>query len=310
MISDYYAFLSENNACQKCINKGALTSGLIDECLVLSFREKQSDRTTPDPKNEARQCYMKLAGNISEEDLTLPDELDLKFQELPISTWFGIDVEFELITPWYSRDDRPFHILDNPVHKDRIFGVPYMSATSWKGLLRWSYEMKKRSIGLEAESDKIKLKDKKDVICLFGNERSAQKEFRSGTLIFYPTWFNKIGFEVINPHSRTRRAGTQPIYYEVVPAGTKGNLRLLFTPMPGELERDKIAPADFVDGLIDSINMLLETYGISAKRTVGWGAAKILKWTGYPGEFTPNPNNDSEGFKKMLKSRIPRKGGV
>ena len=110
---------------------------------------------------------------------------------------------------------------------------------------------------------------------VFGNEKGEDKGFRSGTLACYPTWFKKIGFEVINPHSRTRRAGTQPIYYEVVPAETTGRLQLLYAPLPREIERDKVTPADFIDCFIDSIKALLETYGISAKRTAGWGTAKI-----------------------------------
>jgi hypothetical protein len=113
------------------------------------------------------------------------------------------------------------------------------------------------------------------IVHLFGNEKREDQSFRSGALVFYPTWFNKVGFEVINPHSRSRRAGMQPIYYEVVPAGTQGRLRLLYAPLPGEIENDKVTPADFIDSFIDSIRALLETYGISAKRTAGWGTARI-----------------------------------
>jgi hypothetical protein len=108
---------------------------------------------------------------------------------------------------------------------------------------------------------------------LFGNEREEQEDFQAGTLVFYPTWFDKVGFEVINPHDRSTRAGRQPIYYEVVPAEAQGKLRLLYAPLPGESAR--VQPSDFLDKLLDSIKELLETYGISAKRTAGWGAARI-----------------------------------
>ncbi|HPJ97674.1 MAG TPA: hypothetical protein PK022_10210, partial [Syntrophales bacterium] len=153
-------------------------------------------------------------------------------------------------------------------------------AASWKGLLRWACRMQ-AGLSDHLEKHDMKMDGWKDpswIVHLFGNEKGEDKDFRSGTLACYPTWFNKVSFEVINPHSRRRRAGTQPIYYEVVPAGTKGRLRLLYAPLPGEIENDKVTPADCINSFIDfigSIRELLETYGISAKRTAGWGTAKI-----------------------------------
>ncbi len=230
-------------------------------------------------KQDAQDAYKQIAATLDENAFELPDFIENPhWPEQWPPNWLGIDVSFTLASPWYSKDDRPFHVLDNPVRKDRVFGVPFMSAASWKGLLRWAYTMKNRLVGPYPESDQEIIKSKKkEIVHLFGNEKGEQKDFRAGALVFYPTWFNKVGFEVINPHSRTRRAGTQPIYYEVVPAGTKGRLRLLYAPLPGESESDKVTPADFIDGLIDSIRALLETYGISAKRTAGWGTARIDK---------------------------------
>lgn len=300
MSFDYYAFLAKNKACPKRVNEYALASGFGDGCTVTyskaeieradaEKRERSADNGSDEQKqarnqrkqaekrkNEARQWYMKRAAEL---DLNLP--LDLHFEldhaSLPDSTWFGIDVSFTLVSPWYSKNDRPFHVLDNPVRKDRVFGVPFMSAASWKGLLRWACRMHE-GLRNHLEENDMKMEGWNDpswIVHLFGNEKSEQKDFRSGALVFYPTWFNKVGFEVINPHSRKTRAGTQPIYYEVVPAGTKGRLRLLYAPLPGEIENDKVKPADFIDSFIDSIKALLETYGISAKRTAGWGTARI-----------------------------------
>jgi len=334
MSFDYYASLAEMKACPKQVNEGGLASGFGDGCVVWSCRDRE--------KNNARQCYMKRAAEL---ELNLPPDLHLErdHASLPDSTWFGIDVSFTLKSPWYSKDDRPFHALDNPVRKDRVFGVPFMSAASWKGLLRWAYGMQTGLVGPCLESDEEKVKKlKKQIVHLFGNEKGEEdhRKLRSGALVFYPTWFDKIGFEVINPHSRTSRAGTQPIYYEVVPAGTKGRLRLLYAPLPGEIENDKVTPSDFIDSFVDSIKALLETYGFSAKRTAGWGTARIDEWTGHvkasaqppkaeprstkktlhslqdlgtlvreqspPGFFT---SQDAEGFKADMKSRIARKGG-
>jgi len=341
MTFDYYASLAENKACPKRVNEGGLAAGFVDGCAVWSCQDKPQAQKAPDPKNEARKCYMKRAAEL---DLKLPSALHLEPDHTspPDSTWFGIDVSFTLASPWYSKDDRPFHVLDNPVRKDRVFGVPFMSAASWKGLLRWACRMQ---AGLREHLEEHEMKmdgwnDPSWIVHLFGNEKGEDERFRAGALVFYPTWFNKVGFEVINPHSRSRRAGTQPIYYEVVPAGTRGRLRLLYAPLPGEIENDKLTPAEFIGGFIDSIRALHETYGISAKRTAGWGTAKIDEWTGHvkasaqPSKAETRPikktlhslkdlgtlvheqapagsftHKDAEGFKAEMKSRIARKGG-
>ena len=300
MSFDYYASLDEQKACPKKVNEGELVCVFVDGCTVWSCRDGE--------KNNARQCYMKRAAEL---DLNLPQNLHLEpdHASLPDSSWFGMGVSFTLETPWYSKDDRPFHVLDNPVRKDRVFGVPFMSAASWKGLLRWSCRMQAGLFG-HLETHDMKMNGWKDppwIVHLFGNEKGEQEKFKSGTLVFYPTWFNKIGFEVINPHSRAHRAGTQPIYYEVVPAGTEGRLQLLYAPLPGEIENDKVKLVDFIDSLIGSIEALLETYGISAKRTAGWGTARIGTWQGFlkTGSFGPQ---NAEEFKAEVKSRITRMG--
>jgi CRISPR-associated protein Cmr2 len=210
---------------------------------------------------------------------TLPS--DLRLDPWPPAllhdSWLALEVEFELLTPWYSKDDRPFHVLDNPVRKDRVFGVPFMSAASWKGMLRWACCMQAGLREHLANGKRFEEWNDPDwILHLFGNEKGEQKDFHQGALVFYPTWFDKIGFEVINPHSRARRAGTQPIYYEVVPPGATGKLHLLYAPWPGMNQTAN--PPQFLPNLLEAIEELLTRYGISAKRTVGWGTAKITNW--------------------------------
>lgn len=305
MIFDFYASLDKSKACPKQANEASLASGFVDGCTFWSCRGGE--------KNNARQCYMKRTTGLKEDILNFPDglTLDTDFTRLPDTTWFGLSVSFTLKSPWYSKDDHPFHVLDNPVHKDRVFGVPFMSAASWKGLLRWACRMQ-AGLFAHLKTHDMKMNDWKDppwIVHLFGNEKEEQNDLRFGTLVFYPTWFNKIGFEVINPHSRTLRAGTQPIYCEVVPAGTKGRLRLLYAPVPGEIERDKVKPTDFIDSLINSITALLETYGISAKRTAGWGTAKIDDngWRLHP----DNGSNikTADDVVREIKGRFTPQGG-
>lgn len=224
------------------------------------------------------------------------DDLDFRpnFEQLLSLDGLGLQADFEFLTPWYSKDDRVFYVMDNPVRKDRVFGVPFMAASSWKGMLRWACRMQ---AGLREHLAKNRgrldgWRDPDWIRHLFGNEKGEEQDFHRGALVFYPTWFDRIGFEVINPHSRARRAGTQPIYYEVVPGrrprqdnpneyeeSGKGTLCLLYAPWPGMKPEAK--PKEVLSKLLEAIETLLTTYGISAKRTVGWGTAKVLKWRAF-----------------------------
>ncbi len=236
-------------------------------------------------REDARvEIYMPIAsGVVIEEPGKIADNIGFRsdFSHLPSSSWLAFQIDFELLTPWYSKDDRVFHVLDNPVRKDRVFGVPFMAASSWKGMLRWACRMQAGlREHLEQHGGRLDgWRDPDRILHLFGNEKGEDENFHQGALVFYPTWFDRIGFEVINPHSRERRAGTMPIYYEVVPPGAKGTLSLLYAPWPGM--KPELKPKEFLPKLLEAIEDLLTTYGISAKRTVGWGTAKIIKWRAF-----------------------------
>ncbi len=218
--------------------------------------------------------------------------------------WLVLEIQFKLCTPWYSKDDRPFHVLDNPVRKDRVFGVPYMSAASWKGLLRWACRMQ---AGLHEHLQRHggKMDDWRDpdwIVHLFGNEKGKKEDFLRGALAFYPTWFNKVGFEVINPHSRKTRAGTQPILYEVVPPNTEGVLRLLYAPLPGDDARGTAERIGALQNLLDAAEQLLTVYGFSAKRTAGWGVAEVIRARANRGEW--KQENPIQTLKDELASLL------
>lgn len=197
-------------------------------------------------------------------------------ESILLTGWVSICIEFKMLTPWYSRDDRPFHAMDNPVRRDRVLGTPFMAASSWKGLLRWTCDM-----------DEAISQDKKteNMLHLFGPDNDTGTddtgwEGQRGALVFRPTWFRSgsdglIGFEVINPHDRAKRAGKGPIYYEVVKPEAWGGLQILYAPSPG-LDGSEAAPAvDALRFVLRGARSLLETYGISAKRTAGWGLTRI-----------------------------------
>jgi CRISPR-associated protein Cmr2 len=192
--------------------------------------------------------------------------------------WLALAVTFQLQSPWFSKDDLPFHLLDNPVHRDHVFGAPFMPASSWKGLLRWATRMKTGLLAhLEANNNTLTgWKDSTELVHLFGNERDEVEHFQRGALAFRPTWFDKGAFEVINPHDRAKKAGTKPILYEVVPPGATGTLNVLYAPTPG-VSTPVVHRQKAVLLLLDAVESLITEYGFSAKRTSGWGVATVTK---------------------------------
>lgn len=218
----------------------------------------------------------------------LPAWLDVGFQSLPLG-WVGLEVAFTLLTPWYSKDDRYNKELDNPVRRDRVFGVPFVAAASWKGMLRWA-------CGKAGGGDAA-------VLHLFGNKCGAEQDFQRGALAFRPSWFDagKVGREMINPHPRKTRAGKNPIPYEVVGAGAASVLRVLYAPLPG---RAAVPSAEALGLLMMGIEALLQDYGISAKRTVGWGAARIDGWKATAGGDSTLKAKGRAEFMKNLQEAL------
>jgi CRISPR-associated protein Cmr2 len=250
--------------------------------------------------------------SMSSLELATPD---VQLAIMPIGSWF-LQFTFTLAKPWMSKDDDPFYVAEsvNPVRKDKVFKVPTMSAASWKGLLRWTamhlrLALKKDELNDEdfaterfrqtllfgdekgeepgqtkdfaAYLDSLKpsatdLYRRKVKECFLGDPNAKDMPHHSGRLSFYPTFFDLIDVEVINPHSRKTKAGRHPIYLECVPAGAKGAFSLLYVPLdlmdrPEEEVRNQ-AKEDW--GLVaQCVSAMTLTYGFSAKRTSGYGTA-------------------------------------
>ncbi len=249
----------------KCTS--TLISGFVDECAEWAHRKKE----------KARECYR---GEVSNSSVSLPDDLRPCLDpELPRplhEDWIALRISFKLLRPWYARDDRVFHVLDNPLRKDHVFGVPSIPASTWKGLLRWACRMR---CGLcqhfEAGKKAEEWHDEPWIVHLFGNEHGEDADFLRGALVLYPTWLPKIDFQVINPHNRSTKAGRRPILYEVVPAEACGELTMLYAPLSGSTGEAKSSTVDALCNLLDATEDLLTKYGFSAKRTAGWGIASI-----------------------------------
>ena len=246
-------------------------------------------------------------------------------QRLPLGSWF-LHFTFTLAKPWLSRDDDPFYVAEsvNPVRKDKAFKVPLMSAAAWKGLLHWTVMHTRLVLRKDELSDEAFAQGRFRQTLLFGTEKGeepggakgfaaflddlkpgAKKNYRSlvkehfglgpdeaemphyrGRLSFYPTFFDLIDVEVINPHLRKTRAGTRPIYLECVPATASGAFSLLYVPFDligREGSQIRKQAAEDLCLVAGGIQAMMLTYGFSAKRTSGYGAAEdeirgVLKW--------------------------------
>jgi len=224
---------------------------------------------------------------------------------LPKGSWV-LEFPITLAKPFMSKDDIPFYIIENPVKKDKVFGVPFISAMAWKGNLRWTM----MKILLEPNADdpdkfaQIRFlhtllfgtekgwgeakswTDYLDKLCRDAKERygdllkekfnkeNAKDVHTQGMLYFYPTFWNKIDMIVINPHDRRTKTGRNPIYFEVIPAGAKGVFRLAYVPfywvgLPEEDLKEKVIE-DLKD-VIAGVKEMMLTYGFSAKKSSGFG---------------------------------------
>lgn len=226
-----------------------------------------------------------------------------------------LKIKFKLIKPFISKDDEIFWPKENPICKEKVFKIPMIRASSWKGALRCA-AMK---CVLEG-NDNEKIKRRKIMLRLFGTEKDNIEKYLDGKfkeanilerwkkeieelkkklkvkelhlrgrLIFFPTFFDQIDLDVIAPHDRKTRTITErgPILFEVVPEGTNGTFSLLYYPfgliekLNSENENEKRNALNEIkedfEFLATIIPEVLETYGFGAKTSSGYGIAEINK---------------------------------
>lgn len=177
---------------------------------------------------------------------------------------FSIQFPFRLTKAYLSKDERDFYIIDNPIRRDKVYRLPYVAPSTWKGSLRSSIW----KIGYDERHESVQR--------LFGNEKGEEDDFRAGRLRFYPTFFTEHGLEIINPHDRKRKVGKNPILFESVPPGTPGLFTLLYVPFDqvGQDEKEtRRQTAQDLQILADGVQAMFVTYGFGAKTSNGYGTA-------------------------------------
>ena len=258
----------------------------------------------------------KLNGNDSSEDIVNLKSLGINssvdISTLPTGSWL-IEFPVKLKKPFISKDDVPLYIIENPVRKDKVFGVPFTSAMAWKGNLRWA--MMKIHLEPKTNNSEEFAEIRYRHTLLFGTEKGiedsakgwakylddlcpdAKETYRAklkerfdrkeapalaGMLYFYPTFWDNIDMEVINPHNRKTKTGNNPIYFEVVPAESEGYFRLLYMPLyyltkPFINNIKEYVLKDLQD-VIKGLKAMMLTYGFSAKKSSGYGVIKEDSW--------------------------------
>ena len=185
------------------------------------------------------------------------------FENLPPFS-FILKFKFKLRKPYLSKDDDAFYLIDNPVRKEKIFMVPMVASTSWKGALRYAFWQTERK-----EYDEV-------VIRLFGNpiECNETEEFQTGRLHFYPSFFEKKGFDIINPHDRQTGKTTDrgPILFEAVRLDQMAEFTLTYIPIFSNVKIRRESAEDLKE-LAAAIYAMMTKYGFGAKTSSGFGVA-------------------------------------
>jgi len=204
---------------------------------------------------------------------------------------FTLDFTFTLAQPYMSKDDNQFYIIDNPIVRDRVFRLPIVRPSSWKGSLRAAlWQLGHR------DDDPVLQR-------LFGKVNEAEDEGQAGRLFFYPTFFTRTDLEIINPHDRVGRVGKNPILFESVPIAATGRFTLLYIPFDqvgangGETARQVVADLPV---LTKGLRAMFCLYGFGAKTSSGFGltreavreGALTLRTAGLPA--TPEPPQATE----------------
>lgn len=226
-------------------------------------------RTEWQKRNQRSECLQEAIKSYYQENFETPKIDDSVLSVLPAYS-FVMQFTFTLAQPYISRDEQDFYIIDNPVRKDKVFGLPYVASTSWKGSLRaalWhlTHNPKDQTISR-----------------LFGNEKGIEDQelLRAGRLYFFPTFFTQKSLEIINPQDRKLRAGEKPITFESVPGGIRGaagTFTLLYVPFDrigGDERETRNQVAEELLLVTSGLQAMFRDYGFGAKTSSGFGLVK------------------------------------
>lgn len=225
---------------------------------------------------------------------------------------FLIHFTFKLQTPYLSKDDNDFHIIDNPLLREKVFYWPMVRPSGWKGSLCHALWQ----LGHQEDQE-----GKKQLYRIFGKIRGGGTS-QAGRLYLYPTFFTQSDLEIINPHGREKRVGKNPILLECVPARATGPFTLLYVPFDriGEgAEETRVQVAADLHLVAEGIQAMMTIYGFGAKTSSGFGLAedllasegKLVLRAGLPDTSSttaglPEPENEAGQLQADIKQFMER----
>lgn len=252
--------------------------------LAVKRRDKDKERSL------GRKIIQCIPSTVLERNYRLLSNFEIEkvpdISALPLYS-FMIRFKFKLAKPYLSHDDKVFYPEDNSLRKEKVFKLPMISPSSWKGNLRAALRVEL------ADNDPA-------MVRLFGSLKQEETEsLHSGRLVIYPSFFKKLGREVINPHNRVTKAGRKeraPIFFEVVPVDSgESNFTLLYIPclyINGRETKDlKVEVKEDLSLVAKGLREMLLNYGFSAKKTSGYGAAENDIKDGIAALNMPDDNN-------------------
>jgi CRISPR-associated protein Cmr2 len=253
---------------------------------------------------------------------TIPLELDTARRDKDVLRCFPrysarLLLEFTLCTPLLSQDDDPFYLFDNPVRKDHIFGMPYLSAAAVKGLSVDAYQRAFPSMmGVELDKNRKAIERLRGYraqdshsLRLFGidDDGGHRDTCYTGRLHFSPIWFKEVQFLVMNQKDDETAIGTLPIQFEVMAPNQKSILEVIYFNPYGVPHSDETTVREDLARWLAAVAVWWRNLGLGAKRLAGYGAIDFEKvtlqavdWSGMPA--LPSPQSQSIA---KTKSSIP-----
>ena len=241
---------------------------LIEDLIVSSYMYLKIINPDAPSLEKLRSQHRKRRSECYGENEKLKNALSCNLNDNSLSFMppysFIIEFDFTLEKPYISKDDENFTIIENSIKREKILGCPYIPGSTWKGCLRsalWHEGMKE---------------DDEQITRIFGNERQNNESFRQGRLHFFPSFFDKVDFEIINPHDRKTRTGTVPILIESIPSGSNSKFSLLYVPfdLTGKEKEESVKQMlEDLKVIAKGIVAMFTVYGFGAKTSSGYGIA-------------------------------------
>lgn len=173
------------------------------------------------------------------------------------------------------------HPTETGIILDRNTGLPYIPASSIKGVLRLS-----QAINCADGNGNVDENDKR-IVKYFGTTSDVQEAKRGQLIILdaYPENVPKLKLDIMNPHFGKYYSGENkqpvetespvPIKFLTVKEGTKFVFRCAFMPLGNKIlsENERQEIQEDVDAMFKTA---FETVGIGGKTAIGYGRFKII----------------------------------